>query len=198
VTKTVGRTLRVLLWTLSAGIWIFSAFLDGRFLREMMPFGALGTIAGYGLNFAADVTSEMFAYLFARLQRSNRRGSKLWRWSFALLPLEVGALYYSTVFSWATVRSVAGSLEPWLQWSVATFAGFFLLGLGLGQALLDVRIESEKVSQESEPVAQAPRYACDRCDFVGENQNALNAHRGWHKRNGAKAQREREEVQDAS
>jgi hypothetical protein len=168
----------------------------------MMPLGALGTIAGYGLNFAADVTSEMFAYLFARLQRSNRRGSKLWRWSFALLPLEVGALYYSTVFSWATVRSVASSLEPWLQWSVATFAGFFLLGLGLGQALLDVRIESEmdagpprKASQESEPVAQVPRYACDRCDFVGENQNALNAHRGWHKRsNGAKAQTEREEV----
>ena len=181
MTKTVGRTLRILLWVLSAGIWICSAFLDGRFLREMMPLGALGTIAGYGLNFAADVTSEMFAYLFARLQRSNRRGSKLWRWSFALLPLEVGALYYSTVFSWATVRSVASSLEPWLQWSVATFAGFFLLGLGLGQALLDVRIESEKVSQESEPVAQVPRYACDRCDFVGAHQNALNAHKRKHR-----------------
>jgi hypothetical protein len=143
----------------------------------MMPAGALGTVAGYGLNFAADVTSEMFAYLFARLQRANRRGSKLWRWSFALLPLEVGALYYSTVFSWVTVRSVAPDLEPWLQWSAATFAGFFLLGLGLGQALLDVRIESDAKPKVSAP----PAFACDQCNYVGAHQNALNAHKRKHR-----------------
>lgn len=182
--------LRVLLWALSIGVWIFSAGFDGRFLRSLMPAGVVGAVMGYGLNFVADVSSEMFAYLFARLQRENSKRTKLWRWSFALLVGQVFALYFGTVFSWAAIAEAAPELARWLQWSAALFAQAVLLFLGIGQALLDVRKESgvklvmstpEPAISEPEPVT-TEMFAClhQGCGRSFRTQNAVNAHQSAH------------------
>ncbi|MHC4648970.1 MAG: hypothetical protein ACYTBJ_26245, partial [Planctomycetota bacterium] len=88
--------LRIVLWALSVGVWVFSAGFDGAFLRGLMPEGVTWAVFAYGLNFVADVSNELLAYCFMKLQQDNRRGSKKWRWSWLLLAFEAGALYFGT------------------------------------------------------------------------------------------------------
>jgi hypothetical protein len=153
-----------------------------------MPAGLTWAVFAYGLNFVADVSNELLAYCFMKLQQDNRRGSKKWRWSWLLLAFEAGALYFGTVFSWATIAAAAPDLAPWLQWSAALFAQATLLGLGIAQALLDVRVPAER--QERTPQPQP--FSCDRCDYVATGQHALNAHQRIHsKNNGRKPHPER-------
>lgn len=168
--------LRAVLWALSVGVWVFSAGFDGAFLRTLMPPAPGWAVFAYGLNLVADVSNELLAYVFMKLQQDNRRGSKKHTWSYLLLVFEAGALYFGTVFSWATINAAAPDLAPWLQWSAALFAQSTLLGLGVAQALLDVR---EKV-ERSEPKPAPPRFACNRCDYVATGQHALNAHQRIH------------------
>ena len=180
--------LRIVLWALSVGVWVFSAGFDGAFLRRLMPAGMTWAVFAYGLNFVADVSNELLAYVFMKLQQDNRRGSKKWRWSWVLLGFEAGALYFGTVFSWATIAAAAPDLAPWLQWSAALFAQATLLGLGVAQALLDVRVKAE----QSEPQPATTAFACDACDYVASNQHALNAHKRIHSSgNGSHPQPER-------
>lgn len=180
--------IRVILWLLSIGVWIFSAGFDGAFLRTLMPDAPLWAWFAYGLNFVADVSNELLAYVFMKLQQDNRRGSKKWKWSFVLLFFEAGALYFGTVFSWATIANAAPKLAGWLQWSAAVFAQATLLGLGVAQALLDVQVKADGKEIESKlqaaPVA-LPEFVCDVCGQICDNQHALNAHTGWHKRRDA-------------
>lgn len=185
--------IRAILWLLSVGVWVFSAGFDGAFIRTLMPEGAVWTVFAYGLNFVADVSNELLAYVFMKLQQDNRRGSKKWRWSFVLLFFELGALYFGTVFSWATIANAAPSLAPVLQWSAAVFAQATLLGLGVAQALLDVRAREDAPPQKSEQQTASPAFVCDKCGEICDSQNQLNAHRGWHKRreNGSHPQEER-------
>jgi hypothetical protein len=97
--------LRAVLWALSVGVWVGSAGFDGAFLRSLMPDAWYWAWFAYGLNFVADVSNELLAYVFMKLQQDNRRGSKKQRWSFLLLVFEAGALYFGTVFSFATIAS---------------------------------------------------------------------------------------------
>jgi hypothetical protein len=181
-------TIRAVLWALSVGVWVFSAGFDGAFLRRLMPDGVVWAVFAYGLNFVADVSNELLAYCFMKLQQDTRRGSKKWKWSYLLLVFEAGALYFGTVFSWATIASAAPDLAPWLQWSAALFAQSTLLGLGVAQALLDVQVKAER----SEPKPAPPRFACDKCSYVATGQHALNAHQRVHSDdNGHHAQPER-------
>ena len=183
--------VRAILWALSVGVWIFSAGFDGAFLRTLMPPAPGWAVFAYGLNFVADVSNELLAYCFMKLQQDNRRGSKKHTWSYLLLIFEAGALYFGTVFSWATIADAAPTLAPWLQWSAALFAHSTLLGLGVAQALLDVRVKAEK----SEPAAPRPAFACELCDFVGKNQKALSGHMKAHSGdNGHTPQHERVEA----
>jgi hypothetical protein len=190
-------SLRIILWALSVGVWVFSAGFDGAFLRTLMPAAPFWVVFAYGLNLVADVSNELLAYVFMRLQQDNRRGSKKWRWSFVLLGFELAALYFGTVFSWATIRNAAPDLAPWLQWSAAVFASATLLGLGVAQALLDVRVKAEQSEPQAAAIADLS-LICPVCGERCDNQHAWNAHVGWHKRrgNGHESQPERVEVQE--
>lgn len=166
--------LRVALWVLSVGIWVFSAGFDGAFLSSLMPQSLMGAIFGYGLNFVADVSNELLAYVFVVLQRRERKGSKTWRFSFALIAFQVAALYFGTVFSWSAIADRAPMMPAWLQWSTAVFAQITLLSLGVAQALLDVKVESES---KVKSVAMSA-FVCDVCGYVARNQKALSGHVG--------------------
>ena len=184
--------VRIILWALSIGVWIGSAGFDGAFLRTLMPEAAYWGWFAYGLNFVADVSNELLAYVFMRLQQDNRKGSKKWKASFIILVFEAGALYFGTVFSWSTIAAIAPYLAPWLQWSAAVFAQATLLGLGVAQALLDVQVKADEKPQAVAQDIATPEYVCDVCGQICETQNQLNAHVGWHKRrNGSKPQTER-------
>jgi len=179
----VSKQLRNWLWALSALIWIFSAGFDGRFLRGLMYEGWGGAVMGYGLNFVVDVCSEMFAYLFALLQR-ERKGSRVQRWSWLLLLGEAAAIYFAVVFSWQVIRTVAPDLPPVLQWSAAAFAPCTLLWLGIGQALLDVRIERDERGKAERPAPEPPQPKPNTCKVCGQSfakQQGLNAHMRKHK-----------------
>jgi hypothetical protein len=188
----VNTALRAILWALSIGVWIFSAGFDGAFLQTLMPAGWLGAVAAYGLNFVADVSNELLAYAFMKLQQYNRRGSKKYKWSYVLLFFEAFALYFGTVFSYATVVSAAPDLPGWLQWSAALFAQVTLLGLGVAQALLDVRVKSESPGASSDAsTAQAPKasdalpsYVCTECGKGFASSGAYANHVRWQHRNG--------------
>ena len=185
--------LRAILWALSVGVWIGSAGFDGAFLRSLMPAAWYWGVFAYGLNFVADVSNELLAYVFMRLQQDNRKGSKKARWSYGLLAFELAALYFGTVFSWATIASTAPDLHPILQWSAALFAQVTLLGLGVAQALLDVQVKAEE--KPAQP--PRPRYACDICSYIAKNQHALNAHQRIHSDgNGRHPQRQPEITTD--
>ena len=165
---------------MSAGIWIFSAGFDGRFLQSLMPAGLVGSVMAYGLNFTADISNELLAYVFTKLQRGNRRGSKMWRLSFSLLAGQAIALYFGTVFGWATIANVAPELATWLQWSAAMFPQVTLLFIGIAQALLDIRIEESESQAEraeerkekrkqAEPVAKGSEPEPQAAEEVAES-----------------------------
>jgi len=168
--------LRALLWAASVAIWVFSSGFDGRFLRTLMPVGALWGVFAYGLNFVVDVSNEMFAYVFALIQRHGRKGSKLWRWSFAMLAAQVASLYFGTVFSQAAIAEARPTLAPYLAWSAALLAQVSLLFLGVGQALLDVRSKAEPKPARPQPEP----FTCETCGYIARNQHALNAHQRVH------------------
>lgn len=158
--------LRLIIWLLCVCVWIFSAGFDGRFIAGLMPPTLAGQVFGYGLNLTVDVINVVFSYLFAKLQR-ERRGSKVWRWSFVLLAGELIGLYFGTVFSWATIVSMRPELAPWLAWSAAFFAQASLLFLGVGQALVDVRIEAEQRKREGPTSTEPPKPKALACPVCG-------------------------------
>ncbi len=168
--------IRAVLWALSVGVWVFSAGFDGAFLRTLMPPAPGWGVFAYGLNFVADVSNELLAYCFMKLQQDTRKGSKKWKWSYLLLVFEAGALYFGTVFSWATINAAAPELAPWLQWSAALFAQSTLLGLGVAQALLDVQVKAE----QSTPRPETARFVCATCGYKAKNQKALSGHQKAH------------------
>ena len=180
-----------LIWT-SIAVSVFSCAFDGAFLSGLMwqSLPILAVVFGQGLNFAADVATHVLSRQFAEEQQKARRKSKRWRLSFLLLGGDAIAIYYSVVFSWHQIATTAPDLPAWLQWSAASFAPVTILWLGIAGAIRDARSEAEPKREQSEtsehkPAASEPApltlgFHCERCEFVAETQNGLNAHKRVH------------------
>jgi len=127
---------------------------------------------GYVLNTVSDVSGLIIMYAFGRLQQ-ERKKSKKWRLSWALLGAEIVAVWFSWFFSWRQLRIVLPAIEGPFAESVAMIAAAFipllLAFIGWAQALQAGRFEEQgEHKSEQPPLAsdeglQYERLSCPRC-----------------------------------
>lgn len=145
------------LWVISVVIMLGSMGGDGRYIRSWQFDGWFGTILGYGLNLAVDVTSEILSYEFTRHQQDvvegKARSRKRWL-SFLLLVGQAGLLYFAVVFAWRQFSLLKPNEPNWLRWSLACFAPVALVFLGIAQALRDGTRKSHNVTSKKSKIAQ--------------------------------------------
>lgn len=131
------------LWLVGMGLMLASSGVDGAYMARWMP--APLTLLGYVLNTTSDVAGEVLMYWFGRLQL-ERKGSKKWKASWALLPAETLAIGFSWFFSWRQLRFVLPSIEgddaTWVSWVSAAFVPLMLAAIGYAQALIAGRLEA--------------------------------------------------------
>ena len=158
------------LWLAAIGLMLASSGIDGAYLAKIME-PRLWPL-GYVLNTVSDVSGLIITYAFGRLQQ-ERRNSKKWRLSWALLGAEVVAVWFSWFFSWRQLRIVLPGVEGDYAESVAMIAAAFipllLAFIGWAQALQAGRFEEQGASKPAQPSAESDkglqyeRLSCPRC-----------------------------------
>ena len=174
------------LWLAALGLMFASSGIDGAYLAKIME-PRLWPL-GYVLNTVSDVSGLIIMYAFGRLQQERRR-SKKWRLSWALLGAEAVAVWFSWFFSWRQLRIVLPAIEGLFAESVAMVAAAFipllLAFIGWAQALQAGRFEEQEASNPTQPELQPPqmskqeRHPCPHCDRSFETKQALSAHLRW-------------------
>lgn len=183
--------LKISLWLASAGLMLASSGLDGAYLTKLMPagWGWLGLV----LNTVSDVVSEIVMYWFGRLRQDRSSVKRKMSW-WLLLP-QILLVGYAWLFGWRQLIPIMSEIEPqaygWLAPIVAGFVPIGIVSVGLVQALLAGRIESETQpagasTQRTNEPAQAEHepafsFACDHCGRSFSSQAGLNAHQRTHK-----------------
>ena len=185
------------LWFAALGLMLASSGIDGAYLAKIME-PRLWPL-GYVLNTVSDVSGLIIIYAFGRLQQ-ERRNSKKWKLSWALLGAEAVAVWFSWFFSWRQLRIVLPAVEGPFAESVAMIAAAFipllLAFIGWAQALQAGRFEEQKSKQDEQveqpikQVEQPPVLHCQHCGATEDksgaswsNARALRAHEAWCVRN---------------
>jgi len=142
------------LWLAALGLMGSSSGIDGAYMSRMMEPGLWPL--GYVLNTVSDVSGMILMYWFGRL-RQERKGSKRYRLSLALLPAEAIAIAYSWLFSWRQLLMILPAVEgqdaKWVAPIAAGFIPLLLAFIGLGQALREGRFDGP-VAAKTEKTAE--------------------------------------------
>ena len=162
------------LWIMSIGLMAASSGIDGAYMAAWMPDNV--PWLGYVLNTTSDVASEVLMFWFARLQQ-ERKGTKKWRLSWAILPAEAVIVLFSWFFGWRQLRLVMPRIEGasavWVAPVSAAFVPLLLVTSGYAQALLAGKFEnaSQSTASASQSTASAMQSAdtytaqCEQCGW---------------------------------